>query len=526
MWTSIDIENEVGVAEKTDGFANPLSCNLQYKIGSCIDASHYSYDWYKVNSDHFMLWKRGQLLNIDKEKRANRAMFSLFLLEDIRHTEILGRGDSDYLNLPPRDEDNDSLNLDELEKELSEDLVVDNVEAFNFIECMKHIMICETDKSIEEEAELIKQSELQTLKKTAKLVNHHFTNGHTSFFNAEMLKGVHEEASESTSLIECRPDKKMIHEQCFTQKRELVPTPVPGDKNLVKINVDKSLYGEDVGAACYGQTFGKPCSIDCDGDSLCRFIMKERFEEPIPNAVGKCVMKRKVIGECDSDPYASRCLELCLSLMPFVSYSNFEGARLTQTVTNFSQAMDQIRLYLSELDPCRGTVCDNYEKEGKTVLQEVLEEADKDLYSFSILPTKLMKDMDKNFTKTKFCYKCREHHHLELIPSDNVQARIDSVETCPICLKDITSEEAKERIYLLNCGHVLCIYCLYKMIKTGIEGNPELYYYEYDEVFKYDIISGFAKNPEIGVSKLSGSVIFYRRSKYTYVSIYSIVRKY
>ena len=108
-----------------------------------------------------------------------------------------------------------------------------------------------------------------------------------------------------------------------------------------------------------------------------------------------------------------------------------------------------------------------------------------------------MKDMDKNLTKTKFSYKCREHHHLELIPSDNVQARIDSVATCPICLKDITSEEAKERIFLLNCGHVLCIYCLYKMIKTVIEGNPELYYYEYDEVFKYDIISGFAKNPRI-----------------------------
>ena len=278
-----------------------------------------------------MLWKRGQLLNIDKEKRAKRAMFSLFFLEDIRNTEILGRGDSDYLNRPPRDEDNDSLNstLDELEKELSEDLVVDNDGAFDFIECMKQLMICETDKSIVEEAELIKQSELQTLKKTAKLVNHHFTNGHTSFFNAEMLKGVHEETSESSSLIECRPDKQLIHEQCFTPKRELVPTPVQYKLRLHLHHIS--------------------CSIDCHGDSLCRFIMKERFEEPIPNAVGKCVMKRKVIGECDSDPYASRCLELRLSLMPYVSYSNFEGARLTQPVTNFSQAMDQIRLYLSEL---------------------------------------------------------------------------------------------------------------------------------------------------------------------------------
>ena len=312
-----------------------------------------------------------------------------------------------------------------------------------------------------------------------------------------MLKGIHDETSEVSSLLEHRPDKQLNHEQCFTPKRELVPAPVPGDKKAVRISVDKSLFGEDIRAACYGQTFDKPCSIDCHTDSLCHYIMKERFEESIPNAVGKCVMKRKVVGECDNDLYASRCLELCLSLMPYVSYSSFEGARLTQPVTNFSQAMDQIRLNLSELDPCCGAVCDNYEQGEKTILQESLEEADKDLYSFSILQTTLMKDMDKHFTKTKFRYKCCEHHHIELIPSDNVQVRIDSVEMCPICLKDITSEEAKEKIFLLNCGHVLCTYCLYKMIKTTIEANPELYFYEYDQIFKYDIVSGFVKNPEI-----------------------------
>ena len=91
--TSIEIENEVGVVEKTDGFANPLSCDLRYKLDPCIDASHYSYNWYKVNSDHFMLWKSGQLINTDKEERVNRVMFSLFLLDDIRNTEILGRND-------------------------------------------------------------------------------------------------------------------------------------------------------------------------------------------------------------------------------------------------------------------------------------------------------------------------------------------------------------------------------------------------------------------------------------------------
>ena len=72
LCTSIDIENEVGVSEKTDGFASPVSCDLRYKLDPCIDASFYSYNWYKVNSDHYMLWKRGQLLTTDKEERANR----------------------------------------------------------------------------------------------------------------------------------------------------------------------------------------------------------------------------------------------------------------------------------------------------------------------------------------------------------------------------------------------------------------------------------------------------------------------
>ena len=376
--------------------------------------------------------------------------------------------------------------MDELEEEFSESLVLNNDDDdanFDVIDCFKHLTICEKEKSIEEEVTLFKQTELKTLNKTAKLLNNHMTNGHTSFFNSEILKEIYDEPSDVSTMLDHRLDKQLNQEQCF--------------RNAVKIDVDQSLFGGDIRAACYGQTFDKPCSMDCNNDCMSRYIMKERFEESIPNAVGECVMKRKVVGECETDIYASKRLELRLSLMPYVSYSNFEGATLTQPVTNFSQALDQIRLSLTELDPCRGVHCDNYEQGGKTILQEALEEADKDLYSFSILPTTLMKDMDKNFRKTKFRYKCREHHHIELVPSDNVQVRIDAVETCPICLKDITSEEAKEKIFLLNCGHVLCTYCLYKMINTTIEANPELYYYEYDNIFKYDIVSGFVKNPEI-----------------------------
>ena len=501
LCTSIDIENEVGVSEKTDGFASPISCDLRYKLDPCIDASFYSYNWYKVNSDHYMLWKRGQLLTTDKEERANRVLFSLFLLEDIKNTEILCKNNSDYLNRPPRDDDNDSLvsTLDELEEEFSGSLALNNVkdENFDVIDCFKHLTICENEKSIEEEVTLFMQTELKTANKTVELLNHHLSHGHTSFFNSEMSKEIYEEPSDVSTMIDHRVDKQFNQEQCNTPKREVVPVPVPGDKNAVKISIDQSLFGGDMRAACYGQTFNKHCSIDCHTDSLCRYVMKERFDESIPNAFGECVMKRKVAAECETDIYASKRLELRLSLVPYVSYSNFEGATFTQPVTNFSQALDQIRLSLTELDPCRGVNCDNYEQGGKTVLQEALEEADKDLYSFSILPTTLMKDMDNNFKKTKFRYRCREHHHIELVPSNNVQIKIDAVETCPICLKDISSEEAKEKIFLLNCGHVLCTYCLYKMINTTMEANPELFYYEYDNVFKYDIISGFVKNPEI-----------------------------
>ena len=80
------------------------------------------------------------------------------------------------LHRPPRDEDNDSLisTLDELEKELSESLVLDNDGDANFDSI--DLTICEKEKSIEEEMALVKQTELRTLNKTAKLVNHHMTN--------------------------------------------------------------------------------------------------------------------------------------------------------------------------------------------------------------------------------------------------------------------------------------------------------------------------------------------------------------
>ncbi|XP_065055567.1 uncharacterized protein LOC135684093 [Rhopilema esculentum] len=494
--TSIDVENELGVSEKTDGFSSPISCDLRYKLDPCIDSTFYSYNWYKVISDQYMLWKRGQLLTTDKEERANRVLFSLFLLEDIKNTELFCK---DMPDPPLRDDDNDSIvsTLNELEEEFSESVALKNDENFDVLDCFKHLTICENERSMEEEVALFTQTELKIANKTAEVLQHHLSHGHTSYFNSEMSKEIYDESSMPTR-IDHRFDKQLNQEQCFTPKREVVRAPVPGDKNAVKINVDESLFGRDMRAACFGQTFDQPCSSrERRTDSLCRYMMKERFDDSIPNAFGECIMKRKVMAECEKDIYATKRIELRLSLMPYVSYSNFEGATLTQPVTNFSQVFDHIRLSLTELDPCRGGNCDNYEQGGKTILQEALEEADKDLYSRSILPSTLMRDMDKNFKKTKFRYRCREHHHIELVPSENVQMRIDAVETCPICFKDISSEEAKEKIFLLNCGHVLCTYCLYKMINTLLEANPELYYFEYENVFKYDIVSGFVKNPEI-----------------------------